>query len=81
MFPGTTLSSAPAGSGLVVAEGEAPLEAAGGERSVAGKDDSGDSGLVARIQCSHRNNLTSISGRELKPHFKPPQAEANQDHN
>ena len=36
-------------------------------------------GLVARIQCSHLHNLTSISGGELKPHFKPLQAEATQD--
>ena len=36
-------------------------------------------GLVARIQCSHCLGLTPISGRELKPCFKPLQAEATWD--
>ena len=33
-------------------------------------------GLVAGIRCSHRQDQTSITGRELKPCFKPLQAEA-----
>ena len=33
-------------------------------------------GLVARIQLSHRGDLTSISGWKLKPYFKPLQARA-----
>ena len=38
-------------------------------------------GLVVRIWCSHLCDLDSISGGELKPHFKPLQAEATQDLN
>ena len=36
-------------------------------------------GLVARTQCSHRLDPTSITGQELKPLLKAPQAEATQD--
>ena len=37
-------------------------------------------GLAAGIQGSHRHGSTSVSGQELKPCFKPLQAEATQDH-
>ena len=37
-------------------------------------------GLVARILHSHCHGLTSVSGRELKPYFKPPQSRATWDH-
>ena len=36
--------------------------------------------LVVRIWCSHLCDLDSISGGELKPHFKLLQAKATQDH-
>ena len=36
--------------------------------------------LVVRIWCSHLCNLDSVSGEELKPHFKRLQAKATQDH-
>ena len=38
-----------------------------------------DTGLVARIWCAHCRDLTSITGWEPKPCFKPLQAEATQD--
>ena len=37
-------------------------------------------GLLAGIQGSHCHRPISISGQELKPCFKPLQAEATQDH-
>ena len=37
-------------------------------------------GLVARIWCSHRRGLNSISGREPKPCFRPLQDEVTRDH-
>ena len=37
-------------------------------------------GLVARIQYSNCGDPTSISGQERKPHFKPLQVKATQDH-
>ena len=36
-------------------------------------------GLVSRFRCSHHHDLTSISGQERKPCFKPLQAKATGD--